>query len=990
MLSKASRPAFQSKFSGFHDLMKFRVREILLVSSLYDAFVLEEDGRLAERIFSEYIDLNLHFDPRITKVASAEEAFQALQHKTFDLVITMTRIADMNPIEFGKKIKELDPNKIVVLLTYEHLDPLLLKKIREVKSIDKIFYWSGESKLMLSIIKYVEDLKNAPDDTAQGVQVILLIEDSPKYYSLFLPSVYTEIMLQTRNLVADGVNPLHRLLRMRARPKILMAESFEEAQNILETYHHNLLGIITDLKFPKAGILEKTAGLQLAEMAKKTIPDLPILIQSAEWEEIAESHQYLATFLDKNSANLLLELRTFIVHNFGFGDFVFRYPDSREICRAKDLTEFSQCMLEIPSESLEYHAHRNHISIWLRARTEFELADEIRPKKVSDFRNIEDLRQYIYQSIQNLLLGRQHGIIKDFTTSLFYADSTFIRLGSGSLGGKGRGIAFINALLAESQLQEKFKTVEIKTPQTFVIGTEVFEEFMEINHLQEFAIQTRDIEAINNRFLQAAIPNSIIQQLHTLLQRINYPLAVRSSSLLEDSQLLPFAGMYKTFMLANTHSNIEVRLKELLDAIRLIYASVYYPEPKEYVKNTDYRIEEEKMAVIIQQCTGLRYGNRYYPTLSGVAQSYNYYPIEPMQSEEGIVHLALGLGKIIMDGERIYRFSPKHPSMNLPYGSAWEYCENSQSQFLALQFSQSDQILTGDENFNLRKYDLSQAEEDGVLFFVGSTFSPQDQMIRDTLSIEGPRVVTFANILKYHLFPLTDILNELLSLGQRAFGTHVETEFSVNLSQNRRKSEFYVLQIRPMVAGAEGYEVAIDPDDRSKAICYTNHAVGNGLFVNIQDIVYADPLQFDLTKSDQIALEVEDLNQYFTKENAHYVLIGFGRWGTSDPWLGIPVNWHQVSRAKIIIESQLGDLKVEPSLGSHFFHNLISLRLGYFYIKGHPHTDLINWKWLQARKPYRITSHLRHLHFKQPLAIKIDGKSGRGIIYLPNKFTEEL
>jgi hypothetical protein len=448
--------------------------------------------------------------------------------------------------------------------------------------------------------------------------------------------------------------------------------------------------------------------------------------------------------------------------------------------------------------------------------------------------------------------------------------------------------------------------------------------------------------------------------------------------------------MYKTFMLANNHSNIEVRLKELLDAIRLIYASVFYPEPKEYVKNTDYRIEEEKMAVIIQQCIGTRYGNRYYPTLSGVAQSYNYYPIEPMQSEEGIVHLALGLGKIIMNGERIYRFSPKHPSMNLPYGSAWEYCENSQSHFLAVQFSQSDQILAGNENFSLRKFDLSQAEEDGVLFFVGSTFSPQDQMIRDTLSIEGPRVVTFANILKYHLFPLTDILNELLSLGQRAFGTHVEIEFSVNLSQNQQKSEFYLLQIRPMVAGAEGYEIAIDPDDRAKALCFTNHAVGNGLFDSIRDIIYVDPTRFDLAKSDQVALEVEELNHYFIKENSHYVLIGFGRWGTSDPWLGIPVNWYQVSRAKIIIESQLADLKVEPSLGSHFFHNLISLRLGYFYIKGHPYSDLIDWKWLQAKKPFHVTSHLRHLHFKQPLVIKIDGKAGRGIIYLPDKFSEEL
>lgn len=985
MPTKSSRPEYKSKFSGFHDLMKFRVREILLVSCLYDAFVLEEDGRLAERIFSEYVDLNLHFIPRITKVSSAEEALQSLQQKNFDLIITMSRIADMNPMEFGRKIKDIDPEKTVVLLTYEHLDPILLNKIREAKSLDKIFFWSGESKLMLSIIKYVEDLKNAPDDCAQGVQVILLVEDSPKYYSLFLPNIYTEIMQQTRNLVADGVNPLHRLLRMRARPKVLLAETFEEAQTILHTYQHNLLGIITDLKFPRGNKLDEAAGWQLAQIAKKAIPDLPILIQSAEWSQQRERYHHLATFLDKNSPNLLMELRSFIVQYFGFGNFIFRYPDGRAICQARDLTEFFQRIQEIPAESLEFHARRNHFSIWLRARTEFELADEIRPKKVSDFRNIEDLRQYIYQSIQNLLLGRQQGIIKDFANSLFYADSTFVRLGSGSLGGKGRGIAFINALLAESQLSTKFKNVEIKTPQTFVIGTEVFEEFMEINQLQEFAIQCSDPATINRKFLQAPFPQNIIQQFRSLLEKLPFPLAIRSSSLLEDSQLLPFAGMYKTFMLANNHPDFERRLKDIIDAIRLIYASVYYQGPKEYVKNTDYLIEEEKMAVIIQQCTGIRHGSRFYPTLSGVAQSYNYYPIEPMHTEEGIVHLALGLGKIIMDGERVLRFSPKHPAMNPPFASALEYFENSQTSFYALQLSPSEQELSGDENVNLCKHDLLQAEKDGVLHFVGSTFSLEDQIIRDTLSIEGPRLVTFANILKYNIFPLVDILNELLSMGQRAFGTPVEIEFSVNLFQNQRKPEFYILQIRPMVAGAEDFMVAIDPAEKSRSLCYSNHAIGNGIYENIHDIIYVNPDRFDLAQSNHIALEVEELNKQFVQNNSFYVLIGFGRWGTSDPWLGIPVNWYQVSHAKIIMELQSNDLKIEPSLGSHFFHNLISLRLGYLFIKGHPHSDWINWKYLQTLKPVQCTYHLKHVHFNRPLHIKIDGKAGRGIIYLPEK-----
>ncbi len=985
-MAKDSVPAFRSKFSGFHDLMAFRVREILLVSSLYDAFVLEEDGRLAERIFSEYIDLNLHFIPRITKVATADEALKAMKSTAFDLIITMTRIADADPIEFGQHIKKLDPEKPVILLTYDTIEPHLLKRIREVRCIDQIFFWSGESKLLMAIIKCIEDMKNAPADADQGVQIILIVEDSPKYFSLYLPGVYSEIMVQTRNLVADGVNPLHRLLRMRARPKILIAETFEEAMKVLDKYHHNLLGIISDLSFPRKGVMDKTAGFRLCKTAKKRIPDLPILIQSAEhkWEE--ETHLRGATFLDKNSPNLLLELRNFVLHNFGFGDFIFRYPNGEEICRAHNLTGFADCILKIPPDSLEFHAQRNHISIWLRARTEFALADELRPKRVSDFPDIETIRRYIHQSVHSTLLGMQRGEIKDFATSQFYADSTFIRLGSGSLGGKGRGIAFINALLASNSLFRKYEPVEIKTPQTFVLGTEIFEEFMEMNHLQEFAIQTAEEDTISRRFLAAQLPASIITHLETLLKRVSYPLAVRSSSLLEDSQLLPFAGMYKTFMLANTHPDLNVRLGQLLDAIRLIYASVYFREPKEYVRNTDYRIEEEKMAVIIQQCAGIQYGQNFYPVISGVAQSYNFYPLHPMKPEEGIVHLALGLGKIIMDGERIYRFSPTHPAMNLPYGSALEYCENSQTSFFAINLSDQKNRRIENENSNLQKLHIAQAEKDGSLFFVGSTYSPHDQVIQDSLTVEGPRVITFANILKYKIFPLAEILNELLMLGKRAFGTHVEIEFSANLYRNpEKKPEFYVLQIRPMVSGGESFEVAINQAEISKAICYSDHAIGNGVFENIYDLIYLDRTNFDLSKSDQIARAVEEVNRGLIAENRYYILIGFGRWGTSDPWLGITVNWFQVSHARIIIESHLPDLKIEPSLGSHFFHNLISKRLGYFYIKDRPHADFINWDWLESRKPFQETQYLKHLRFLKPLRVKIDGRAGQGIINPPDQ-----
>ncbi len=977
-------PVFESKFSGFHDLMKFRVREILLVSSLYDAFVLEEDGRLAERIFSEYLDLNLHFVPRITKVSSTEEAFSALQKASFDLIITTLRITDMNPIEFGKKIKESDPDKTIVLLTYEPLNPLLLKRIRQVRSIDKVFYWSGESKLLLAIIKYVEDMKNAPHDNLQGVQIILIAEDSPKYYSLYLPNVYTEIMTQTRKLIADGINTLHRLMKMRARPKILMAESFEEALEIVTAYEHNLLGVICDLKFPSKSHQETEVGFALAEIAKSKIPDLPILIQSADTSKRKEAEKRQATFLDKNSQNLLHDLRSFILQNFGFGDFVFRHPNGKEICRAKNLNEFAERVLEVPAESLEYHAQRNHISIWLRARTEFQLADKLRPKRVSDFPNIESIRQDLYESIQTVLVEYQHGVIKDFGVSKFYTDSSFIRLGSGSLGGKGRGIAFINAMLANDTLLEKYQNIEIKTPQSFVIGTEVFEEFMEENNLEEFAIQTKNENKILEKFIDSNLSPRIVKQLETLLDEIEFPLTIRSSSLLEDSLLLPFAGLYKTVMIPNTHSDIRVRLKHLLTAIKFIYASVYFKEPKEYVKNTDYRIEEEKMAIIIQQCVGIKYGEYFYPVISGVAQSFNYYPTHPVKSEDGLVHLSLGLGKTIMEGERVYRFSPKHPQTNLPYASAEEVWQNSQTNFFALKLSNHWSNYSIDENQFLIKLDISQAESDGALFFVGSTYSPQDKSIQHTLSLQGPRVITFANVLKYKIFPLSEIITEFLNLGYQALGTHVEVEFAINLYKDKyRKPEFYILQIRPMVTGGESLDVLVEGSDLDKAICFTHHAIGNGVMDNIYDLIFVDPDELDFARSSQIALEVEELNHQFIKKDNKYILVGFGRWGTADPWLGIPVDWYQVSRAQIIIESCREDLNTEPSQGSHFFHNLISLRLGYFYIKGAPHADYIDWKWLKSQKPFQKTKHLRHLRLKKPFITKIDGRTSTGVIFKP-------
>ncbi len=977
-------PDFEPKFSGFHDLMKFRVREILLVSSLYDAFVLEEDGGLAERIFSEYVDLNLHFIPRITKVSSAEEAFAALKKRTFDLVITMSRLSDMNPIEFGKRVKELDPEKMVILLTYDVIDPLLLSQIRKTRSIDKVFFWSGESRILLSIIKYVEDLKNVEDDARAGVQVILLIEDSPKYYSLFLPIMYTILMNQTRQLIADGVNDLHRMLRMRARPKILLAENYEEGIRIYEKYKQNLLGIISDVRFPRKGKMDDKAGFKLARKVKKEVPDLPILLQSSNPDNCQKAYECGAAFLNKNSDNLLSELRSFILSNFGFGDFIFRLPDGREIDRARNLQELAEAILRIPPESLEFHARRNHISIWLRARTEFQLADELRPKKVSDFDSIDDLRMYIYNAIQDLLKQLQSGVIKDFSPIYKDVETSFIRIGKGSLGGKGRSIAFLNALIANTPELQKYPDVQIKTPYTFVLGSAIYQDFLERNNLLDFALNTRNDELIARRFLQGEFPEEILTDLEKVLQRSHFPIAVRSSSILEDSQLLPFAGLYHTYMLPNNHPDKAVRLKQLLDAIRLVYASVFFQSPREYVKHTDYRIEEEKMAVIIEQLIGRDFGDIYYPILSGVAQSFNFYPISNMEPEEGIVHLALGLGKIIVEGEQIYRFSPRYPRMNPPYGSAFEIYQNSQTQFYALDLSHPNLQVQPNEDFSLRKLPISRAEKDGTLFFVGSTYSPEDGTIKDTLNIPGPRVITFANILKYEIFPLADILVDLLEMGKKAFGTHVEIEFAANLYREKnRQPEFYLLQIRPLVTENEETVFLEEDVPEEHFLCRSNFAIGNGIYHELYDLVYVDPDTFDISKSQQIARELEKINEKLRREQRHYILLGFGRWGTSDPWLGIPVEWHQVSQAKVIIESTLQNFNVDPSHGSHFFHNLISLRLGYFFIKNHKKEEFIDWEWLKRQKPMEQTRYLKHVRFARPLLVKVHGKSSRGVILKP-------
>lgn len=976
---------YSPQFSRFHDLMRFRVREILLVSTPYDAFVLEEDGRLSEQIFSEFLDLNLQFVPRIKRVASAEEAFTALKKRMYDLIITMPHIADMNPIEFGRRIKEKYKNKPVVMLTYDTVSNDIVEEIRKTKFIDRVFFWSGDSKIFLAIIKYVEDRYNVEKDSKLGVQGILVIDDSPWYYSQFLPIIYTEIMKQTRYLISHAVNELHRQLRMRARPKILLAETYEEAMDIINRYRNNLLGIISDVGFPKDGKRNKSAGFELACRIKEEITDLPVLLQSGEASNAVKAGEINVGFLSKTSPNLLLELRTFILNNFGFGDFVFKYPDGTMISKASDISDFERIIRDLPDESLHYHSTNNHFSRWFRARTEFEIADELRHIKSSDFMEVSEIREAVLACLERFYMRYQRGVILDFGLSKMDIESSFIRLGSGSLGGKGRGIAFFNTLLSNSDIQNKYSGIKVKTPRSFVVCSGTFEEFMESNNLQKMAVNTTNEEEITQSFLSAKFPEKTVDNLRTFVEIANYPLAVRSSSILEDSQIIPFAGIYRTYILPNNHPDPKVRLKQLVDAIRLIYASVFCQSPKQYAQNADLRIEEEKMAILIQQLVGEHHGDIFYPSFSGVAQSYNFYPISYMKPEQGVVSLALGFGKKVVEGERVYRFSPVYPKMPPPYASPIEFLKGSQQHFYALDMDYSSEQLTTDDGCTYKEFDLKRAESDGVLQYLAGTYSVEDDVINDYLMPKGPRVINFSPILKYNLIPLADIINEILQLNKYAFGSDVEIEFAVNIPSNRsKKAEFYLLQVRPLVVGKETEEVKIDKHSEEDCICESRHTIGNGIYQDIYDIIYVDRNSFGVGKTIKIASEIDVLNKQLYDENRKCIIIGFGRIGTSDPSLGIPLAWSEMSQAKVVVEADIDILAVEPSLGSHFHHNLTSLKMGYLHIGNkHGNGEYVDWEWLDKMPVYKQTEHVKLIRSDKPFQIKIDGRCRNGLILKP-------
>jgi len=976
---------FYARFKVYHELMSIKVREILLVSSPYDAFIMEEDGSLASRIINEYSGLNLSHPPRVTRTSSAYDALALLNMRKFDMVITTPHLDDIDTFSLGLEIKKIKPDLPVILLAHSPRGIYPLPEDKNFDGIDKTFIWSGNSDLLLAMVKNAEDHLNVDDDTQKAmVRVIILVEDSPVYYSSFLPLIYKEIVRQTQAVLLVGLNEEHRLITMRARPKILLATSYEEAMELYQRFRSFLFGVISDARLPKNNKLDGDAGFLLLSQIKKEVPDIPLLLLSSQPKNRKNADQIPAVFLDKNSPHLLSEIHDFFLTHLGFGDFLFRAPDGREIDRASDLRSLETKLSQVPDESLRYHAEHNHFSSWIMARSEIALASKFREVQASEFSDVSEMRQYIISNIRALRKLRQKGVVARFKADNFdpYI-MDFVKIGQGSLGGKARGLAFMSAVLEQNQeIHEKYSEIKIRIPKTLVICTDGFESFVTQNNLEGFAGEGFTDEEITEGFLKAEMPEWLVKDLEAFVSQVRIPLSVRSSSLLEDAQFQPYAGLYQTYMIPNNNPDPSVRLEHLVTAIKLVYASTYYQDPKAFSRSTSNQPQAEAMAVIIQLLSGKEYGDYFYPAISGVAQSYNFYPVSHMKSEEGIAHIALGLGKTVVEGEKTLRFSPRYPKVMPQFSSVQDILTNAQRFFYALRIKNGVEDPRLWKDSNLEKREVDDAEKEFPVRTLASTYVPEEDRIRDTGYIQGPKILTFSQVLKYDIFPLPQLLSDLLKLGQKGMGCPIEIEFSVNLSPDKkRKSEFNFLQIRPMVADEERFQVEITSEEFEKAFCCSTQALGNGKNEKIADIIFVKPEDFDTKFTVQIAEEIGNINSSLLKEKHPYLLVGPGRWGSADRWLGIPVQWRHISGVGAIIELRNEKLKADPSQGSHFFQNITSLGIHYITVTEGPETeDRFDWKWLNSLPVAQETTFLRHVRLEKPLLLKIDGRRSQCVI----------
>ena len=968
----------------FANLMNKRIYNVLLIATKYDSFMLEDDGRVDEQIFNEYTSLSLRYPPRFTQVTTEEEALNELKNRNFELIICMPNMDNRDIFAAASEIKVHYPNIPIVVLT--PFSKEVSKRIanEDLSAIDYVFSWLGNSELLLAIIKLIEDKMNAPDDTASvGVQIILLVEDSIRFYSSTLPHLYKFVLEQSQMFAKEALNDHQRTLRMRGRPKIKLARNYEEAVRIFDQYRDNMLGIISDMSFMHNGVKDPYAGYKFGQYVRKTGLIIPFVLESSEASNHVYAKELNASFIDKNSKSYPQDLKKKIMQRFGFGDFVILNPHTKEeIMRIKDLKDLQKKVFQIPDDSLVYHLSRNHFSRFFYSRAMFPPAEVLKHVDVSDYKDMDEARKLIFDLIVQYRRMKNTGVVAVYQKDRFDEYSNFARIGDGSLGGKGRGLAFIGAMVKRYPKLES-DNFAVNIPKTVVICTDIFDEFMETNELYPVALGDADDETILRYFLRASLPSRLIEDLMAFFDVVKSPIAVRSSSLLEDSHYQPFAGIYSTYMVPKIEEKYDM-LRTVSDAIKAVYASVFYKDSKAYMTATSNLIDQEKMAIVLQEVVGSRYNDHFYPTMSGVARSLNFYPIGNEKAEDGIANIALGLGKYIVDGGQTLRFSPRHPHSILQMSTMDFALRETQTRFYALDLKNMAEAFSVDDAFNLVKLGLKDADAEGSLKYIVSTYDPYDQIIRDGYYPGGRKILSFVNILQHDVFPLADTLDQILRIGQQEMGRPVEIEFAVNMDpSDHTRATFYLLQIRPIVDNKEIMDEDLSLVKNEETILSSTSVLGHGIVGDVQDIIYVKTGAFNSSNNQLIAYEIEKMNRSFTDQEKGYVLVGPGRWGSSDSWLGIPVKWPHISNARVIVECGLENYRVDPSQGTHFFQNLTSFGVGYFTVNPFKGDGWFDEAFLNAQPAVEETEYLRHVRFDAPITIKMDGKKSLGVVLKP-------
>lgn len=981
MLDKQLLNQLYLKDTSFVNLMTRRIFNVLLIANPYDAFMLEDDGRIDEKLFNEYAALSLRYPPRFTQVSTETEAWGELHRNSFDLIIVMPGTDNSDTFDIARGIKHRFQHiPLVVLTPFSHGITARIEH-EDLSDFEYVFCWLGNTDLLLSIIKLIEDKMNLDHDIEEGgVQQIILVEDNIRFYSSVLPELYKFVLQQSMEFATEALNEHQRTLRMRGRPKIVLARTYEEATTLYDRHPNNVLGVITDARYPRGGVVDPQAGVQLLAELRKRDPFLPLILESAESENALQAKAYNADFIDKNSKKMAVDLREVVKQRFGFGDFIFRDPQThQEVMRAHNLKEMQSAILSVPAESLLYHITRNHVSRWLRSRAMFPAAEFVKQLSWEELQDIDAHRRAIFEAIVDYRRMKNQGVVAVFRRDRFDRYSNFARIGEGSLGGKGRGLAFIDNIVKHHPELNQFDNATVMIPKTVVLCTDLFEEFMDHNNLYQLALSDADDAVILDAFRRATLPASLEGDILTFIEATSSPIAVRSSSLLEDSHYQPFAGIYNTYMvplLDNRHRMLSM----LCDAIKGVYASVFFKDSKAYMQATRNVIDQEKMAVILQEVVGRQYGDRYYPSMSGVGRSLNYYPIGDERAEEGIVNLALGLGKYIVDGGQTLRICPHHPGKVLQMSDTEMALRETQTRFYALDLKNMGENFSVDDAFNLLKLSVREADKDGALQYLASTYNPTDQVIYPGVYPEGRKIISFVGVLEHDVVPLPHLLREVLRLGQEAMRRPVEIEFAVEIDATTRSCVFYLLQIRPMVDVKSDVHINLSEIRPETILLQSNNALGHGQMDDITDVVYVKTDGYNAGNNPLIAEEISRINAKFLDRGEHYVLVGPGRWGSSDLWLGIPVKWPNISAARIIVEAGLTNYRVDPSQGTHFFQNLTSFGVGYFTINDFNGDGVYNRAVLDALPAVEETAHVRHVRFPHALSIKVDGKKKLGYV----------